>query len=211
MSADVNITESNARSSRLGDVATLRAGYAFRSAIPESATGGVVVVQLKDIQIGERLDWSRPIRTILSRAPLGEEWLRPGDILFAFRGTRYFAVLLEEVPAPAIAATQFMLLRVRDTQALLPAFLAWQLNQPPAQLHFHQAATGTAQRSLRRGAVEALTVAVPPMEFQHSVVELAVLVRREREAMQEFIRTREQQLSEIAASLLAISPPGEAP
>jgi hypothetical protein len=113
--------------------------------------------------------------------------------------------VLENVPAPAVAATQFMLLRVRDTGVLLPAFLAWQLNQLPAQTYFAQAASGTAQRSLRRAAIEALAIAVPALRVQQSVMELACLARRERLALEELVRIRERQLDGIAASLLAIT------
>lgn len=204
MGDTVNITASNAaKVVALGDVATLRAGYSFRTAIAESKAGGVLAVQLRDVQPGEQPKWSSVIQTSLAREPSDGEWLRPGDILFTFRGARYFAVVLEKVPAAAVAATQFMLLRVRDTGVLLPTFLAWQLNQPPAQTYLAQAASGTAQRSLRRAVIEALAVAIPTLAVQQSVVEVATLARRERFALEELVRVREQQLDQIAASLLA--------
>ena len=179
----------------------MRAGYAFRAAIPEMADGDVLAVQLRDIR-RDRVDWSTAVRTRLSRVPGQSECLRTGDILFAFRGTRYFAVALEEVPTRCVASTQFMLLRVPDSSKLLPEFLAWQLNQGPAQRFFHQRAAGTAQRSLRRRDIEAVTVAIPSLRLQQSVMELVSLVRRERDAMEALINAREQQLGHIASTLL---------
>lgn len=202
MESDVNNTARNARLTPLGALASLRAGYAFRTAIPESADGDVLAVQLRDFKGTETLDWSSVIRTALCRAPADEEWLRSGDVLFTFRGTRFFAAVLERVPAPAVAGTQFMLLRVRDPLVLHPAFLAWQLNQSFAQTYFNQAAGGTAQRSLRRAVVEGLQMVVPSLQVQHAVVALVDLVRRERVALQEVIRIREEQLGEVAVSLL---------
>jgi hypothetical protein len=178
----------------------VRAGYSFRSAI-EEATDATIAVQLRDITKRDVLNWSSTIKTRLSRPPSAEELLRTGDILFVFRGTRYFAVLIDGPPGPAVAATQFMLLRVRSPKTLLPAFLVWQLNQPPAQTYFNQAAEGTAQRSLRRAVIEALEIFVPPVDFQQSVVDLANLARREREATERLIWIREQQLNQIADSL----------
>jgi hypothetical protein len=210
MSSPVNITESNAALSCLGVLATLRAGYGFRSAIQGSLEGDVLAVQLRDIQ-RDRLNWSGAVRTTLARDPGEAEWLRSGDILFAFRGTRFFAVVLEDVPARSVASTQFMLMRVRDRGKVLPAFLAWQLNQSLAQRYFQLAAAGTAQRSLRRDAIEAVTVVVPSLERQRSVMELVSLARREREAMEELIRIREQQLAHVAASLLGADQPGVEP
>jgi restriction endonuclease S subunit len=205
MSPSVNgITASNAKRALLREVAQVRAGYPFRSAIEES-TRGTLAVQLKDIRQGDVLDWSETIKTELSRSATAEERLRPGDILFVFRGTHNFAVLVDTVPGPAVASTQFMMLRVGKPETLLPGFLAWQINQPPAQEYFRTAAEGTAQRSLRRAVIEALEVVVPPLEFQHSVVELASLVRRERALAARLVQIREQQLNHLAASLATIA------
>jgi hypothetical protein len=195
-----SITEHNAAAT-LGDLAVVRAGYGFRSAIVEAPEGDVTAVQLRDVHRG-RVDWSRAARTMLPRPPSGDEWLRPGDILFPFRGTRFVAVALEAVPERAVASTQFMLVRVRDRLAVLPEFLAWQLNQPTTQDYFEQAAQGTAQRSLRRGLIEAVRLTVPTVEAQRTLMQLVNLVRQEREAMEELIRIREQQVTHAAASLL---------
>ena len=201
MDRSVNsITGSNAALCSLGAVATVRAGYGFRSAIQESPHGKMIAVQLRDIQYG-KLDWTHTIRTTLARDPKEEELLRSGDILISFRGTRYLAVATEGVPGPAVASTQFMLVRGSNPGALLPDFLAWQLNQPPAQRYFRSKATGTAQLSLRRGDIESVPVAIPSMEFQKRVVELVELVRLERQHLERLLHNRENQLNEIAASL----------
>jgi hypothetical protein len=195
-----SITGSNAELRPLGAVATVRAGYGFRSAIQASPQGTVIAAQLRDVHRG-KLNWKDAIRTSLPRDPKKEELLRSGDILFSFRGTRYLAVAIEAVPGSAVASTQFMLVRVSDPGALLPDFLAWQLNQPPAQRYFKSKATGTAQLSLRRGDIESVLVAIPSMDLQKKVVELVELVRLERQHLERLLHNREQQLNEIAASL----------
>lgn len=203
MPASVNITASTAIPHALGSIASLRAGYSFRSAIPVVEDGDVLAVQLKDFRGGLRPDWAKVTRTSLLRAPSEGEWLRDGDILFAFRGTRFFAAMLEDIPAAAVASTQLMLIRVKEPRVVLPAFLAWQLNQPPARKYFDGRAEGTAQRSLRRAVIEETTIAVPTLAFQRSVIELARLAERERAALEELIDIREQQLNRVADELLA--------
>jgi hypothetical protein len=200
MSDPVNFTPGNAIR-QLGALVAVRAGYSFRGQISESPRGNVIAVQLRDFQGTQVPDWSGAARTSLERTPSDREWLRSGDILFVFRGSKFRALFLDQVPGPAVASTQFMLLRVRDHQQLLPAFLAWQLNQPPVQAQLDQSAAGTAQRSLRRGALEAVRIAVPSHELQRSTVELVRLASRERQALEELIRIREQQLNQIAYSL----------
>jgi hypothetical protein len=185
----------------LRQVATLRGGYTFRTAIPEIAGGGVLAVQLRNFQRGQGPDWRTVIETAPPRWPSDHEWLQPGDILFAFRGTRFFTTLLEDVPRPAVASGQFMIIQVQDAHALCPEFLAWQLNQAPAQAYFERSAEGTAQRSLTREVVESMMIVVPPLAFQRSVVHLAQLAKRERAALEEILRIREAQLNHVAASL----------
>ena len=205
MSASVNITASTARVLTLGDVASLRAGYPFRSAIPMVEDGDVLALQLKDFHGGSRPDWANVTRTRLPRAPSKEEWLKDEDIVFIFRGTRFFAAVLEEVPAAAVASTQFMLIRVKEPGVVLPAFIAWQLNQSPAREYFHRNSEGTAQRSLRRAVIEGVTLVAPSLAFQRSVVDLARLAERERAAVEELIKIREQQLNRVAVDLLAVA------
>jgi hypothetical protein len=193
----------------LRQVATLRGGYTFRTAIPEVVGGGILAVQLRNFQRGQGPDWRTVIETTLPRWPSDHEWLRPGDILFAFRGTRFFTTLLEDVPRPAVASGQFMILQVRDAHVLCPEFLAWQLNQAPAQAYFERSAEGTAQRSLTREVVESMIVVVPPLQYQQSVVHLVQLAKRERAALEEILRIREAQLNHVAASLhLAVAAEG---
>jgi hypothetical protein len=202
MEANVNITLSTAAAFTLGSVASLRAGYSFRSAIRPISDGPVRAVQLKDFMGGVRLSWKEVIRTRLPRSPADSEWLRHNDILFAFRGTRLFASVLEDVPGPTVASTQFMIIRVEKPELVLPEFLAWQLNQPPAQHYFERSAAGTAQRSLRRAAIEDTTIAIPPLALQQSVVQLSRLAEREQAVFLEVLAIRKQQLNRIAADLM---------
>lgn len=200
----VNNTPSTAaRSARLGNCVQLRAGYAFRTAIQECEDGPLLAVQLRDFRGSNKLHWEDAARTIVQRAPAKDELLRPEDILFAFRGTRYFAALLDEVPDNAVASNQFMLMRVPEGGDLLPAFLAWQLNQFPAQKYFERSAVGTAQQSLRRGAIEALKIAIPPLATQQKIAALARLERRERETLEAIIQIREEQMKIVAQAVLA--------
>lgn len=205
MVAPVNITASTAKLLALGDVASLRAGYPFRSAIQTVEDGDVLALQLKDFQGGARPDWANVTRTSLPRTPSQEEWLKDEDIVFAFRGTRFFAAILEHVPAGTVASTQFMLIRVKEPGVVLPAFLAWQLNQSPAREYFHRNSEGTAQRSLRRAVIAGATLAVPSHALQGLVVELVRLAERERVTLEELINIREQQLSRVAVDLRAVA------
>jgi hypothetical protein len=185
----------------LGQLIELRGGFAFRIAIPEVVNGGAWAVQLRDFHQGQGPNWQTVIETKLPREPKETEWLKSGHILVALRGARFFAALLEDVPPRTVASGQFMVLKVKDAHVLDPGFLAWQLNQAPAQAWFDAHARGAVLRHLTRDVIESIRIAVPPLAFQKSVANLAQLAKRERATMEEIIRIREAQLNSVAVTL----------
>jgi restriction endonuclease S subunit len=93
-------------------------------------------------------------------------------------------------------------LRSREREKLLPAFLAWQVNQRPAQDYLQQAATGSHILNITRAAIESLPLAIPPVEVQRVIVELAHTARRERDLLNVLIDNRQRQLDAIASQVL---------
>jgi len=187
----------------LADFATVSAGYPFRGAVPEVLSGAACAVQMRDVSPSGVINWSGLVRTEI----VGTEqsyWLQSRDILFVSRGMRFFAVCVGDVPCPAVCSPHFLMLRLK-TSVLLPEFLAWQINQQPAQRYLRQNAEGSNQLSIRRGALEGMPIAVPAMEQQHHAVALASLAIRERTLHEALIKNREQQLNAFAKRMLQLN------
>lgn len=180
----------------------IKAGYPFRGSVPEAMDGDALALQMRDLDPVKGVNWSCAVRTRLEgrKTP---DWLQKGDILFAARGSRNFAVCLDEVPSPAVASQYFFLLRVRDPARLLPEFLAWQINQPPAQRYLRKNAEGTDQLNIRRAVLEGLPIAVPPFAQQQCLFQLAEAALQERAALEQLIANRERQLHTIVENLLS--------
>jgi len=102
-----------------------------------------------------------------------------GDVVFMSRGTRNRAWVIADVPAPTIVPVSFYILRPWD--GIEPRYLAWYLNQAPAQAAIDQIRTGAGTPIVQRTAFERLEVAVPPFEAQRRIGELSELQARERE------------------------------
>ena len=185
---------------QLGDVAEARPGYPFRGAIKSVPGGELAVVQIKNADPEQGVDWGALVNT----TPAGRkspDWLRSGDVLFIARGNRNVAVHLEQVPSRAVCAPQFYLLRVKG-DLVLPAYLAWYLNEGPAQRYLEQSAEGSVVTSIRRQILEALPLPIPNLERQQVIVNLADAVRREKQLTEQLIRNREQQLTLVARGLI---------
>ena len=186
--------------SDLGRLASLQGGHPFRGSIEESAEGGTLAVQMKDVDPDWGVNWPGVVRTSLAgRKQPG--WLKAGDVLFVSKGARFYAVCIDQPPGPAVCSPHFFLIQVMAGAGLLPAFLAWQINQPPFQRQLQQAAEGSSQLSIRRPVLESLTLSVPPMEDQRRIVALADLARQERRTLYQLIHNREQQLQALAEGL----------
>lgn len=184
----------------IGNLATLQSGYPFRGSIEESTDGDSLAVQMKDVDPDHGVNWSGVMRTTLAgrKQP---DWLKAGDVLFVSKGARFYAVCIDAPPTPAVCSPHFFHLQVVPQVPLLPAFLAWQINQPPFQRQLHQAAEGSSQLSIRRPVLESLKLCVPSLADQQRIVALADLARQERQALHQLIHNRELQLQALAESL----------
>lgn len=184
----------------LGKLAEFRVGYPFRGAIEPVAGGSVPVVQMKDVSPMGGMDWRTVVRTDLTgrREP---DWLVSGDVLFVARGNHYYAAALGAVPTGSICGPHLYHLRLKHGSAVLPEFLAWQINQPPIQRLLRQAAEGSNQLSIRRAELEALPISVPSLAVQEHIARLAETAARERALLDKLILNRERQLSALAFAL----------
>lgn len=184
----------------LRDAIDVRSGHPFRGSIEESVDGNALAVQMKDVDSECGVNWTGVMRTSLvgRKQP---DLLKAGDVLFVSKGVRFYAVCIDEPPGPAVCSPHFFHLQVAPHVPLLPAFLAWQINQSPFQRQLQPAAEGSSQLSIRRPVLESLTLSVPSLADQHRIVALFELARQERRALHQLIHNREQQLQALAEDL----------
>jgi Type I restriction modification DNA specificity domain len=184
----------------LGDVAAISAGYPLRGSVDELTSGDVAIVQMRNVDAASGINWSDVQRISLpSKRP--PAFLAVGDIIFTTRGTRNFALALDTVEGHAVCSPHFFIIRVLDANRIAPSFLAWQINQRPAQEYFQREATGSHILNIRREVIENLPLALPPLERQRAIIALADAARAERAALAKLIENRNHQIEAIALGL----------
>ncbi len=186
---------------RLANLATISAGHPFRGKIPEKSGSGIRAVQMKDISIEEGVCWDSVVETELS-GKKQPDWLMKGDILFAARGARNYAVLIDQVAGKAVSAPHFYILRVNE-QSLLPEFLVWQLNQKPLQNYFDRAAQGSFTKSIKRSILEGAETTVPPLDNQKQIVGLHTTLLQEKRLYAQLSINADKLMNSIASKLVA--------
>ncbi len=177
----------------LKDIATIHSGYPFRERIKPDASGQYLVIQVGDITPDATLSKESLARVKLPAAPRNQI-LEQGDVLFICRGPRKQAVAIIEPVENTIVTSQFFVLR--PAREVLPEYLAWYINQRPAQRYIEEHSTGTSASLINLEAIKRLPVETPPVETQSLVTKIHRLSLREKELM-EAIQSKRRALIEM--------------
>ena len=122
--------------------------------------------------------------------------LKEGDVLFAAKGTKNFAVVFENHNEPSVASTSFFVLRPTDKK-VLPHYLAWFLNSHTTQKLLKGQAIGTSIPSISKQVLENLEIAVPGMETQKAILKITMLRNREKALKQKIENLRDKYLNQL--------------
>ncbi len=188
---------------KLKQIATINAGYPFRGKIPEVVDSAVIVVQMKDVSLTEGICWPDCLKTELigKREP---DYLTTGDILVAARGNHNYAIQVDQslvsTAKQAVASPHFFVVRL-NKKDILPEFMAWLLNQIPAQRYFEQNAEGTLTKSIRRSVLEDAPVLVPSLAKQRAIIAMANALGEEQRLLQKLVNNGEHMMAAIANDL----------
>lgn len=183
----------NGLMTNLKDVAKIRSGYLFRERIKPDASGQYRVVQVGDVSLDTGFLDRSLVRVSLPDVKRSQI-LETGDVLFISRGPRKHAIAISWPIENAIATSQFFVLR--PDERILPEFLAWYINQRPAQRYIEEHSTGTSASLINLEAMKGLPVEVPSIETQARITKIHQLSLREKELM-EAIKNKRRALIEM--------------
>ena len=166
-------------------------GFSAKGAIIDELDGTVQVVMAQHLTKGEQYHYRPEHRLKITPPRNGEKYLiKPGDILFMSRGVNNYAVLIEDIPQPAIAPLTFYILRPRGE--VIPAYLAWCLNQEPAREQISSIRTGAGTPMVPRNGLAEITIPLPPLDVQQQLATFADLQAREAKLLRELVDETER-------------------
>jgi restriction endonuclease S subunit len=176
----------------LKEIATIRSGHLFREKIEPDPNGQYQVIQIGDITTDARLS-SYALTRISLPDIKSSQIIEKDDVLFISRGMRKQAVAITDPLENTIATSQIFV--IRPDQRLLPEYLAWFINQRPAQHFLEEHSTGTNVSLVNMEALSKMPVQTPPLETQRQIVRIHNLSLREKELM-DMIQTKRRVLIE---------------
>ena len=185
---------------KLEKLADIRTGLSLREAIKPVENGNAFILQIKDIQDDNEIDYSRITQTTLKTIK-AKRMLHRGDILLRARGVNRSAALFDGQGKNYQAANQFLIIRVTEDE-LLPEYLQWYLNQKPAQQYLAENSTGTSIPYTQASTLANLGIIVPSRQKQRAIAQLQKLSRDEEHVIQQIIVNRKQMMNAIVYDLM---------
>jgi len=111
---------------------------------------------------------------------LEKHLLKPGDILFAAKGSNNFAVLYQSAIGAAVASSMFFIIRIIDQQKIEPEYLRWYLNHPNSINFLKGKSKGTSLPSISKDDLGDLDIIIPSLKTQETIVKINDLQKQKR-------------------------------
>ncbi|HPQ88380.1 MAG TPA: restriction endonuclease subunit S [Gammaproteobacteria bacterium] len=181
---------------KIKDIATIQTGYSFRSRLETIEDGIVSVIQMKDLMDDNIVSCDDLVKIDLD-AVKEHHFAQRGDLVFRSRGHVTTSAVLLEDPGKAIVAAPLLRIRVTKPEKVLPEYLNWYISQRDAQIFLTSRTDGSVQKMINKQAIEELEVALPSLEKQKNIVELATLIAREQTLLRTLADKREQYISTV--------------
>src|SRR6266545_1852130 len=168
-----------ARVVSLSECAEVLPGFSVRGRMEQDRDGTHQLILTRHLTDGVPYEYepSHELR-IVPHSHTGPYELRTGDVLFMSRGDSNRAWVIARVHEPTVAPVSFYIIRPRP--GLDGRYLAWYLNQMPAQLAIGRMRTGAGTPLVQRRAFASLPVVVPTEAVQRDVAHVGELMARER-------------------------------
>jgi restriction endonuclease S subunit len=170
----------------LGNIASISTGV-FAKPV---ADGEIVYLQVRHFDENGSLT-SELHPDLMANDVSEKHLLKPGDVLFAAKGSKNFASVYEEQYPKSVASTSFFVIRLLESK-VLPEYFAWFMNSPKTQLFLKSSAIGSSIASISKAVLEKLEISVPNIQTQRVILEITRLRSQEKE-----IRQKIESLQEI--------------
>ena len=181
---------------KITEIADIQLGYQFRRKIEPADNGANRVIQIRDFDENHILNKEYLSRVMIDK-PVDQYLINKGDVLFLSRGHRNWAAPIVDDLTATIAVSHFFVIRLKQ-QNVLPEYLAWYINQTPAQEYLHKIARrGTHMPLIPLSAFWGLTVTLPDIETQKKIVEVSRLMEKEKQILFALQEKRSQLINAI--------------
>lgn len=160
----------------LSELVSIRTGFQFRGEAPYSPQGKYSLIHLRDSADALSFEEQETHRFNISDIKK-EDLLSKDDILLRSKGNNHFSVLVDCEVTNTVVSGLSLVIRCKDSR-VVPSYLAWYLNQPPAQAFLTKISAGTSISVVNKGALGDLLIPLRSLSSQEAIGELYQLQLR---------------------------------
>ncbi len=181
---------------RLEKIANIQVGYQSRGRIEEDLDGNYAIIRSKDFDGAGNLILIEAMRFSPKIDP--QKYLvDAGDILVQARGQNHFAFLIEGEINNTVASNSFYIVRLKEHNKVISAYLAWWLNRTTVQAYFQQVRGVSTIPFISKADLQNTRIRVPPMKTQKNISQLMQLWQREQKLNQQLMKKKELLVQEV--------------
>lgn len=181
---------------KLKDLASVRSGLVLsRKQSKEPTAYRYPLVNLRCIQQEGTVDLSE-VDIYEAKELLKEEYLsRKGDIIVRLTAP-YTAVLIDAATSGMVISSNFVMIRIEDKR-LLPEYLFWLLNTQKVKRKIYENTTSNMLGAVKAKFLTDFELTVLPVEEQHKIAQLNLLVKKESQLLKELADEKEKLYSSL--------------
>ena len=171
---------------QLSDIAQIRTGYYCNT----STSGNAWYLQAADLQPEVRLN--RELKpTLYIEGKMNDRLLTKDDVLLMAKGVNNLALAYNpDTYSALIPSTAFLIIKAAGS-GVLPAYIAWYINQPGAQQFLKNQAKGSSPPSITVKILAELEIYIPDIETQKTILKIHDLRMREKKLKSDIERLKE--------------------
>ena len=176
---------------RLGEFCHLSSGFTARGRLVPALSGGLLAIQLRDVQGDGEVGSGNLHRYEIGDLP-DRYLVQGGEVIFKSRGKLNTATVVSaSLGELAVVILPLIIIRP-DRDVVLPEYLAWAINQPAAQRRLDAKAQGTSLRMIPKAVLERIDIPLPDLATQNRIVAIHALVKHESSLLRELAERRER-------------------
>jgi len=180
----------------LKSIAEILVGYQSRKRVMSAPSGTHRLIQGRDFVSAEHLSTEDLLSFTPERNPAPGETVKFEDILFQARGAVHYAHCVTQDLANTLVSGSFYIIRP-DRARVCPRYLAWWLNQDPAQQRLKAQSQSTTIPFVSKSVFSRLDVRLPSLERQERIARIIDLRHREMELRRQIMERRQQLIARV--------------
>jgi restriction endonuclease S subunit len=182
----------------LENISEIQMGYQARGKVDENLDGNYTIVRPQDFNdMGElMLDQAMPF--FPSDTDPSNYLISGGDILIQVRGQNHNAFLIHKPLESTVASNSFYIIRIKDRDRLLPAYLTWWINQRTVQIYFEKEQGLSTIPFISKSSLSKTPILIPPLNIQQKISDIESLWRQEQNLLQRFTQVKDNLIQAVA-------------